>query len=196
MLGADRRGCGRISDQLDLTVHFNSAERSSVSAHRVSPSVRYVLMPTVFSTRRLVRQVPDHTDLGLWHPALAGVSVGLRRDPHHRRVFLLRANRDAVRAKSGVPVVSSIHTNTPEYARITVDNLLGQRSATASLSAGEPASGLAGPGKPAARTTALSSSRPGDAGDGELWRRQVRRLALRRVAPARLGSRAVQPPTS
>jgi glycosyltransferase involved in cell wall biosynthesis len=27
--------------------------------------------------------------------------------------------------KNGVPVVSSIHTNTPEYARITVDNLLG-----------------------------------------------------------------------
>ncbi len=114
-------------DQLDLTVHFNSAERSSAFRRiELSPSVRYVLMPTVFSTKRLVRQVPDHTDLGLWHPALAGVLSDY--DVIHTTDAFFCYARTATRfaRKSGVPVVSSIHTNTPEYARITVDNLLGR----------------------------------------------------------------------
>src|SRR5579863_4809407 len=57
---------------LDLTVHFNAPDDSPEPRRiELSPSVRYVLLPPVFSTRRLVRQVPDHTDLGWWHPALA-----------------------------------------------------------------------------------------------------------------------------
>ena len=113
-------------DQLDLTVHFNSPERSG-AARRVelSPSVRYVLLPPVFSTRRLVRQVPDHTDLGLWHPVLARMLPSY--DVIHTTDAFFCYARTATRfaRKRGVPVVSSIHTNTPEYARITVDNLLG-----------------------------------------------------------------------
>src|SRR5665213_25322 len=118
-------------DRLDLTVHFNGPERSfgkPSGARRIelSPSVRYVLLPPVFSTRRLVRQVPDHTDLGFWHPRLA------RELPdydviHTTDAFFCYA-RTATRfaRKSGTPVVSSIHTNTPEYARITVERLLGK----------------------------------------------------------------------
>ena len=59
-------------DELDLTVHFNSADKTAALRRiELSPSVRYVLMRPVLSTSRLVRQVPDHTDLGLWHPRLA-----------------------------------------------------------------------------------------------------------------------------
>ena len=84
-------------DQLDLTVHFNGLDRSSAPLRiELSHSVRYVLMPPVFSTKRLVRQVPDHTDLGLWHPALARMLSNY--NPHDRRVLLLRAHCDAVRA--------------------------------------------------------------------------------------------------
>lgn len=114
-------------DQLDLTVHFNSPERSRVPRRiELAPSVRYVLMPPVFSTRRLVRQVPDHTDLGLWHPALARMLSAY--DVIHTTDAFFCYARTATRfaRKTGVPVVSSIHTNTPEYARITVDNLLGR----------------------------------------------------------------------
>jgi glycosyltransferase involved in cell wall biosynthesis len=83
-------------------------------------------MPPVLSTRRLVRSVPDHTDLGLWHRGLA------RQLPNYDVIHTTDAffcyARTATRfaRKSGVPVVSSIHTNTPEYARITVDHILGQ----------------------------------------------------------------------
>jgi glycosyltransferase involved in cell wall biosynthesis len=113
--------------QLDLTVHFNSPARSGEPRRiELSPSVRYVLMPPVFSTSRLVRQVPDHTDLGLWHPSLAGMLPDY--DVIHTTDAFFCYARTATRfaRKHGVPLVSSIHTNTPEYARITVENLLGQ----------------------------------------------------------------------
>jgi glycosyltransferase involved in cell wall biosynthesis len=82
-------------------------------------------MPPVFSTGWLVRQVPDHTDLGFWHRRLAR-SLPDYDVIHTTDAFFCYA-RTATRfaRRSGTPVVSSIHTNTPEYARITVDRLLG-----------------------------------------------------------------------
>jgi glycosyltransferase involved in cell wall biosynthesis len=116
-----------FSDRLDLTVHFNAPDNSPQPRRiELSPSVRYILMPPVFSTRRLVRRVPDHTDLGFWHPRLARMLPDY--DVIHTTDAFFCYARTATRfaRKSGVPVVSSIHTNTPEYARITVDHLLGQ----------------------------------------------------------------------
>ena len=110
-------------EQLDLTVHFNGPAASRIE---LSPSVRYVLLPPVLSTRRLVRHVPDHTDLGLWHSPLARM---LRRyDVIHTTDAFFCYARTASRfgRRHGIPVVSSIHTNTPEYARTTVDHLLNR----------------------------------------------------------------------
>jgi len=113
-------------DRLDLTVHFNAPDKYSGARRELSPSVRYVLMPPVLSTSRLVRRVPDHTDLGFWHPRLARLLPDY--DVIHTTDAFFCYARTATRfaRKRGVPVVSSIHTNTPEYARITVDHLLGQ----------------------------------------------------------------------
>jgi glycosyltransferase involved in cell wall biosynthesis len=114
-------------DRLDLTVHFSAPDDASAPrCIELSPSVRYVLMPPVFSTRRLVRQVPDHTDLGFWHKGLARALPNY--DVIHTTDAFFCYARTATRfaRKTGVPVVSSIHTNTPEYARITVDDLLGR----------------------------------------------------------------------
>jgi glycosyltransferase involved in cell wall biosynthesis len=114
-------------DRLDLTVHFSAPDDASVPRRiELSPSVRYVLMPPVFSTRRLVRQVPDHTDLGFWHRGLARALPNY--DVIHTTDAFFCYARTAIRfaRKTGVPVVSSIHTNTPEYARFTVDDLLGR----------------------------------------------------------------------
>jgi glycosyltransferase involved in cell wall biosynthesis len=120
--------------QLDLTVHFNSPDHiTAPQCNELSSSVRYVLMPPVFSTRRLVRQVPDHTDLGFWHPGLA------RELPNYDVIHTTDAffcyARTATRfaRSSGIPIVSSIHTNTPEYARITVDNMLCQALGSGTL---------------------------------------------------------------
>jgi glycosyltransferase involved in cell wall biosynthesis len=115
-----------FSQELDLTVHFNApGDAAAPQQIELSPTVRYVLLPPVFSTRRLVRQVPDHTDLGFWHKRLA---QELRRyDVIHTTDAFFCYARTATRfaRRSGTPIVSSIHTNTPEYARITVDRLLG-----------------------------------------------------------------------
>src|SRR5438270_6768393 len=108
-------------DRLDLTVHFNGPEPRRID---LSPSVRYVLLPPVFSSARLIRQVPDHTDLAPWHPRLARALADY--DVIHTTDAFFCYARTAARfaRRHGVPVVSSIHTNTPEYARITTEKLL------------------------------------------------------------------------
>jgi glycosyltransferase involved in cell wall biosynthesis len=114
-------------DKLDLTVHFNAPDDPRIPRRvELAPTVRYVLLPPVFSTRRLIRRVPDHTDLGRWHKGLARLLPDY--DIIHTTDAFFCYARTATRfaRRSGAPVVSSIHTNTPEYARITVDNLLGQ----------------------------------------------------------------------
>src|SRR5947207_10008573 len=108
-------------DRLDLTVHFNGPEQCRID---LSPSVRYVLLPPVFSTARLIRHVPDHTDLAPWHSRLAQLLAGY--DVIHTTDAFFCYARTAARfaRRHGVPMVSSIHTNTPEYARITTARLL------------------------------------------------------------------------
>src|SRR5204863_1970721 len=110
-----------FADRLDLTVHFNGPEPRRIE---LSPSVRYVLLPPVFSSARLIRQVPDHTDLAPWHPRLARL-LSTYDVIHTTDAFFCYA-RTATRfaRRHGIPVVSSIHTNTPEYARITTVRLL------------------------------------------------------------------------
>jgi len=111
-------GCG---DRLDLTVHFHGPQPQRIE---LSPAVRYVLLPPVLSTARLVREVPDHTDLAPWHPRLARALADY--DVIHTTDAFFCYARTATRfaRRRGIPVVSSIHTNTPEYARITTSKLL------------------------------------------------------------------------
>jgi glycosyltransferase involved in cell wall biosynthesis len=109
--------CG---DRLDLTVHFNGQTQRI----ELSPTVRYVLLPPVLSTARLVRDVPDHTDLPPWHPRLARALPDY--DVIHTTDAFFCYARTATRfaRRTGTPIVSSIHTNTPQYARITTNKLL------------------------------------------------------------------------
>ena len=108
-------------EALDLTVHFSGPEPRRIE---LSPSVRYRLLPPVFSTVRLIRELPDHTDLAPWHPRLARALPAY--DLIHTTDAFFCYARTATRfgRRHGVPVVSSIHTNTPEYARITTAKLL------------------------------------------------------------------------
>jgi glycosyltransferase involved in cell wall biosynthesis len=108
-------------DRLDLTVHFNGPEPRRIE---LSQSVRYVLLPPVFSSARLIRDVPDHTDLAPWHPRLAQL-LSTYDVIHTTDAFFCYARTAARFARRhGIPVVTSIHTNTPEYARITTEKLL------------------------------------------------------------------------
>src|SRR5438874_5552023 len=56
------------AELLDLTVHFSGPEPRRIE---LSSNVRYVVLPPVFSSARLICRVPDHTDLAPWHPRLA-----------------------------------------------------------------------------------------------------------------------------
>jgi len=110
-----------FSDRLDLTVHFSGPEPRQIVLSR---SVRYALLPPVFSSARLIGNVPDHADLAPWHPRLAR-ALGDYDVIHTTDAFFCYA-RTALRVarRRGVPVVSSIHTNTPDYARITMARLI------------------------------------------------------------------------
>jgi glycosyltransferase involved in cell wall biosynthesis len=104
------------ADDLDLTVHFQGPRPQLIA---LSPAVRYVLLPPVFSTARLVRDVPDHTDLAPWHPRLARALAGYDVIHTTDAFFCYARTAERFARRRGIPVVSSIHTNTPEYARIT-----------------------------------------------------------------------------
>jgi glycosyltransferase involved in cell wall biosynthesis len=99
---------------LDLTVHFAGPGRG---AETVAANVHLVSEPPIFSTARLgflLGEVPDHTDLAPWHPRLARTLP--RYDVVHTTDAFFAYAKTALRA--GRPLVNSVHTNTPEYARL------------------------------------------------------------------------------
>jgi glycosyltransferase involved in cell wall biosynthesis len=117
-----------FADELDVTVHFIG---SQTGQRELSETVRYQFEPPVFGTHRLpfLSHVPEHTDLSPWHPRLA---QHLRRyDVIHTTdaYFAYAKTAMVVGQRANIPVVNSIHTNTPEYARMfttqTVERLFG-----------------------------------------------------------------------
>ena len=117
-----------LPDRLDLTVHFSGAARE---VRALGDNVRFVFEPPVFSTNRLpfLSHVPDHTDLAPWHwrlgRRLAGYDVIHTTDAY----FAYARTAHRVARKHGIPLVTSVHTNTPEYARVftaqTIERLAG-----------------------------------------------------------------------
>jgi len=116
-----------LPEALDLTVHFMGPPER----HLLGETVRYIVEPPVFSTQRLpfLSHVPDHTDLAPRHRRLE------RYLPHYDVIHTTDAYfayaRTALRLgqRLGIPIVNSVHTNTPEYARVftaqTVERLFG-----------------------------------------------------------------------
>lgn len=102
---------------LDLTVHFMGPE---VERRELSPNVRYVLLPPVFSTARLpfLGHSPDHTDLAPVHPALRR-HLGDYDVVHATDAYFAYA-RTALKwtRRHRRPLVSSTHTDTPKYTRL------------------------------------------------------------------------------
>lgn len=123
-------------DRFDLTVHFIGwkAERRSLG-----DTVRYVIEPPVFCTDRLgfLSHIPDHTDLAPWHPRLAQALPSY--DVIHTTDAYFAYARTAMRVsrRLNIPVTNSIHTNTPEYARLftaqTIERLFGRGLLTRAL---------------------------------------------------------------
>jgi glycosyltransferase involved in cell wall biosynthesis len=129
----------RCAGELDLTVYFTGSEAGEFP---IADNVRYAIVPSVFSTARVgfLSHVPDHTDLAPWHPWIAAALA--RFDVIHTTDAYFTYARTALRVarRRRVPLVNSVHTNTPEYARIftgqTIDKLFGQGLVARALRSG------------------------------------------------------------
>ncbi|MFI4986760.1 MAG: glycosyltransferase [Alphaproteobacteria bacterium] len=130
------RAAAAFADQLDLTIHFAGRKRS---VEVLGDNVRYIIEPPVLSTARfrLLSHVPDHTDLAPFHPRLAR-SLRNYQVIHTTDGFFAYA-RTAIRVarRLGIPLVTSVHTNTPEYSRIytrlTIERLAGRGALSRAL---------------------------------------------------------------
>jgi glycosyltransferase involved in cell wall biosynthesis len=118
----------QFPDDLDLTIHFMGNEPA---CQELSDNVRYRIEPPVFSTGLLpfLSHVPDHTDLSPWHPKLARALEDYDVIHTTDAFFAYAKTALAVSQRRGIPIVNSVHTNTPEYARLftarTVERLFG-----------------------------------------------------------------------
>lgn len=120
---------GAAAAGLDLTVYFNGDPACTIT---LSDAVRLRMLAPRFSTARLpfLSHVPDHTDLAPWHRGLAARLADA--DVIHTTDGYFAYARTAARValRRGVPLVNSVHTDTPRYARLytgeTVRRLFGR----------------------------------------------------------------------
>jgi glycosyltransferase involved in cell wall biosynthesis len=119
----------RLDLPFDLTSYFSGP----ASVEELAPHVRIKQMPPVFSTAQLkfLPYVPDHTDLANYHPALAKELAGYDVIHTTDGYFAFSQTAMKVSQQHKIPLLSSIHTDTPSYTRIftrqTITKLLGQR---------------------------------------------------------------------
>lgn len=123
----------RLGPEIDLAVHFQGTEDRTVE---LAPHVRHVLHRPVFSTARIpfLDHVPDHTDLAPWHPRLAR-RIETAELIHTTDAFFAQARTaENVASRLGIPLVNSVHTDTPGYTRVfmarTFERLFGAGALT------------------------------------------------------------------
>jgi glycosyltransferase involved in cell wall biosynthesis len=116
----------RHAGELDLTVHFSGA---ADEVRTLSDSVRFRLHPPRFSTARLsfLSHVPDHTDLARYHPGVARHLAGY--DVIHTTDAYFAFARTALKVarRLGIPLVNSVHTDTPSYTRVFTSDIIERR---------------------------------------------------------------------
>ncbi|MCB2099672.1 MAG: glycosyltransferase [Rhodobacterales bacterium] len=136
----------RHPDRLDLTLFFSG---TTEARRPVAANVVQHVLPPVLSTRRLplMSHLPDHTDLGRHHRRLARLLGGFDLIHTTDGFFCFARTALRVAARTGQPVVNSIHTDTPGYARIftrrTVERWLGDTWAAKALLDGLGVDGVA-----------------------------------------------------
>lgn len=117
-----------LTGTLDLTVHF-SGERSDTRA--LADNVRFVAHRPVFSSSRLpfLAEVPDHSDLAPYHGELARSLEGADLVHTTDAYFAFARTAERVARRRRIPLVHSIHTDTPRYTSLftaaTIERLFG-----------------------------------------------------------------------
>jgi glycosyltransferase involved in cell wall biosynthesis len=117
-----------LAELVDLTVHF-SGERTDTRP--LGDNVRFVTHQPVFSSSRLpfLAEVPDHSDLAPFHPGLARSLEGAALVHTTDAYFAFARTAERVTRRRRIPLVTSIHTDTPRYASLftaaTIEHLFG-----------------------------------------------------------------------
>ncbi len=106
-----------LGPTLDLTVHFSGAKEAT---HVIAPHVRYRIHRPVLSTARLpfLSHVPDHSDIAPYNRSLAAALSDYDVIHTTDGVFAFARTAARVARRRGIPLVSSIHTTEPYYARV------------------------------------------------------------------------------
>lgn len=110
------------SGEIDLTVHFQG---EAEAREELAPNVRIETHRPVFSTRRLgfLSGIADHTDLAPRHPRLLRALADA--DVIHTTDAYFAYARTAMQAhRRGIPVTTSIHTDTPSYAPVYAEQTI------------------------------------------------------------------------
>ncbi|MGH6958168.1 MAG: glycosyltransferase [Caulobacteraceae bacterium] len=110
---------------LELTVFFSGKRKTEV----LGPGARMIELPPVLSTAQLrfLPYVPDHTDLSPYHPALARALAGYDAFHTTDAFFAFARTAESLARRRGVPLVTSIHTDTPAYTRIFTRHTIERR---------------------------------------------------------------------
>lgn len=104
---------------LDLSIHLlgDHAGQEDLAAH-----VRLVRHRPVLDTRLLRRflHMPDHTDLAPYHPGLAWALARSRPHVIHTTdgFFSFARTAQSLARRRHIPLVNSVHTDTPAYTRL------------------------------------------------------------------------------
>jgi glycosyltransferase involved in cell wall biosynthesis len=118
-----------LPEVLDLTVHFAG---DKAATHTLADNVRFKAHRSVFSSARLpfLADVPDHADLAPFHPALARELEGADLLHTTDAYFAFARTAERVARKRHLPLVTSIHTDTPRYTSLftaaTIDHVFGR----------------------------------------------------------------------
>jgi glycosyltransferase involved in cell wall biosynthesis len=114
---------------LDLTIYFSGTGEDD----QLSSRVRFRYLPPVFSTANLkfLPYVPAHTDLAWHHPKLARQLSDYDVLHTTDAYFAFARTAERVSKLRDIPLVTSLHTDTPAYAELftrqTLRSLLGKK---------------------------------------------------------------------
>ena len=115
-------------DLVDLTVHFAG---DAAATDVLAENVRLQSHRPIFSSSRLpfLAEVPDHADLAPFHPELAQHLQSADLVHTTDAYFAFARTAEHVAGRRGVPLVTSIHTDTPRYSALftaaTIDHVFG-----------------------------------------------------------------------
>ncbi len=111
---------------LDLTVHF-SGEKAQT--RQLSSHVKFEIHEPVFSTRRIpfLGHVPDHTDMGQFHPELARHLMTADVIHTTDAFFAFARTAERLAAQTLVPLVHSVHTDSVAYSELFTRTTLEEK---------------------------------------------------------------------